>query len=533
MTTSIASALGAGSGLDIQTLVNQLSDAAKAPKEALISSRETANQAKISGLAQVSSGIDSFASALTSLIAGGTLFSQPSVADPSVFTASAIAGSRLGSLSASVEVERLAQAQTSVSDYLGSGTDPVGEGVLTISVGGGAGVDVTIDATNDNLNGLAKAINDKNAGVTASVVSDPNGARLVVKGKTGAASAFTLSVAGGTSSGLERFASAAMDSPLDAHDALVKLDGVELSRASNSFSDLIPGVQIDLKSAKPGTAIAVGITRPSAAISQGVQDFVTAYNELMNMIAEQTKPGTGTDAGALRGDVGVRELQRRLSQLPTTILSSTGTGPHTLAELGVRTNRDGTLGVDSTRLASILASDPDGVEALFNPSQYSSSPFLTIKSAIGKVAPGSYAITNVMPAAPPADASGTVGDLAMNGIGSNLVAPAGSPAIGLILGVSGTVASATITIDPGLGGALQSIRDALRARGGAFAGAQDRLAREADQIAADRELLETSSAKYHDQLLTTFAVMDSRVSAFKATQSYLDQQIKMWTSSND
>lgn len=533
MTTSIGYALGAGSGLDIQALVTQLSDAAKAPKEALITSRATANQAKISGLAQVSSAIDGFASALSGLISGGTLFSQPSVSDPSAFTASAIAGARLAGLSASVEVERLAQAQTSVAGYLTAATDPVGEGTLTINVGGGAGVDVTIDSTNNNLNGLAKAINDKNAGVTASVVTDTNGARLVVKGKTGDAAAFTLTVPGGTTSGLERFATAAMDTPLDAHDALVKLDGVEVNRATNSFSDLIPGVQIDLKSAKPGTTVSVGVTRPTAAISQGVQDFVSAYNELMNMIAEQTKAGTGADAGALRGDIGVRELQRRLSQLPTQALSSTGTGPHTLAEIGVRTNRDGTLGVDSGRLASILASDPDGVEALFNPGQYSSSPFLTIKSAAGRVAPGTYTITDVVPEAPPAAASGKIDNKVMTGIGANLVAPGGSAAVGLILGVSGAVTSATITVDPGLGGALQSIRDALRARGGAFATTQDRLGKEAARIAEDRTKLELSSTKYHDQLLTTFTAMDSRVSAFKATQSYLDQQIKIWTNSKD
>ena len=61
------------------------------------------------------------------------------------------------------------------------------------------------------------------------------------------------------------------------------------------------------------------------------------------MIAEATRAGIGGEAGALRGDVGVREMQRRLAQLPTMILSSTGDGPHTLAEIGVRTNRDGTL----------------------------------------------------------------------------------------------------------------------------------------------------------------------------------------------
>jgi flagellar hook-associated protein 2 len=105
--------------------------------------------------------------------------------------------------------------------------------------------------------------------------------------------------------------------------------------------------------------------------------------------------------------------------------------------------------------------------------------------------------------------------------------------MGLILGVSGTVTSATITVDPGLGGALQSIRDALRARGGAFAGTQERLTKEADRIADDREKLQVTSDKYYNQLLNTFTAMDSKVSAFKATQSYLDQQIKIWTNSND
>jgi len=533
MTTSIGYALGAGSGIDIRALVTDLANAAKAPKETLLANREAANQAKISGLGQVSSAIDSFASALSSLIAGGTLFSQPSVSDPSVFTASAVAGARLGGLSASVEVRQLAQAQTSASTYLASGTAPAGEGTLTITVGGGTPVDVTIDSTNNNLNGLAKAINDKNAGVTATVVTDSNGARLMVKGKTGAANAFTLTVPGGTTSGLERFATDTMTTPQPAQDAILKLDGVTVTRSTNSFSDLISGVQIDLKSAKPDVPVSLGISRPTAAISQGVQDFVSAYNELMGMIAEQTRMGTGEDGGPLRGDLGVRELQRRLAGLPSMTLSSPGEGPHTLAEIGVRTNRDGTLGVDATKLASVLASNPDGVEALFNPGQYSSSPFLTIKSLMGKVAPGTYTVTNVVPAAPPAAASGQINNLTMTGIGTNLVAPQGSGAVGLILSVSGAVTSATITVDPGLGGALQSIRDALRARGGAFASAQERLTKEADRIADDRDKLEVTSEKYYNQLLTTFTAMDNRVSAFKATQSYLDQQIKMWTNSKD
>lgn len=526
--SNIAATLGIGSGLDITALVTNLAAAAKQPKADLIAKRDTANKAKVSALAQVSGGIDSFASALTSLIAGGSLFSQPSVSDPAVFTASAIPGAQLGGLSASVEVRQLALAQTLEAAPLTGRTDAVGQGVLTITVGG-TGFDVTIDATNDNLDGLAKAINDKAAGVTASVVTDSTGARLVVKGRSGEANAFTLSVPGGTSSGLERFASDAMNVAQEAQDAIVRLDGVEVKRATNSFSDVIPGVQIDLKTARPGTIVSVGLTRPTAAISQGVQDFVDAYNELMKVIGDATNAGTDGEGGALRGDVGVSTLQHQLARLPTTILSSTGSGVHTLAEIGVRTNRDGTLNLDAAKLQSALAADPDGVEALFNPTQYSSSPFLAVTSPIGRVAPGTYEVTDIL-ATP---TSGKIGGIAMSAVGSNLIAPRTSPAAGLIIGVSGDVASATITIDPGLGGALQSIRDALRAGSGAFATTQKRLTDEAARISKDSDDLTIRSDKYYNQLLTSFTAMDRQVSAFKATQSYLDQQVKLWTNNQN
>jgi flagellar hook-associated protein 2 len=319
----------------------------------------------------------------------------------------------------------------------------------------------------------------------------------------------------------------------EAQDAIVRLDGVELKRATNSFSDVISGVQIDLKAAKPGTIVAVGLTRPTAAITQGVQDFVAAYNELMAMIADATKVGVGGEAGALRGDLGVSALHQQLAKLPTTILSSPGDGVHTLAEIGVRTNRDGRLSVDSVKLQSALAADPDGVEALFNPGQYSSSPFLTVNSPIGRVKPGTYTVTDIVAAAGATPASGKIGTLAMTAIGSNLIAPRNSGAAGLVLGVSGNVASATITIDRGLGGALQSIRDALRASGGAFATTQKRLSDEAARISKDSEALTVRSDKYYNQLLASFTAMDRQVSASKATQSYLDQQVKMWTSNQN
>lgn len=536
MIPSIGYSLGIGSGLDIRAMIEGLAAAAKAPKAALIERRETTNSARISALADVSGAIDGFAAALSSLISGGTLFTQPTVSDETVLGASALPGADIGDLSAQVEVRQLAKAQTLVSANLAASTDPVGQGDLTLTTAAGSFV-VTIDASNDSLTGLAKAINDKYAGVTATVVSDHNGSRLMLKGATGAANAYTLSVPAGTATGLERFAydpavSGGMTAAQLAENAVVRLDGVEVERGSNSFSDLIKGVQIDLRRALPGTTISLGIKRPVAEITQAVDDFVLTYNELHGMLKSATAADSGGAPGPLRGDVGVREMQRKLAGLTSAVLNS-GDGPKTLAEIGVATARDGTLSVNKTQLAAALERDPKGVEALFNPRQHSSDPLVSIYSKMGATKPGTYTLTDLVPAGGGVGASGNVDGIAMISSGPHLIAPANSGAVGLVVEVSGSVANATVTVDPGLGGALQAIRDSVRAHNGAIASSQARLTAEAAEISKDRVEMEARATTYYNQLVASFTTMEKQVFALKATQSYLDQQIKVWASDNN
>ncbi len=531
MDSSIAASLGIGSGLDIKSLVKQLSDAQRAPKDAQIERRATLNATRISTLAEVSGAIDNFSNALTSLISGGSLFTQPTVSEPSLLSAKSVAGARLGGLSAELEVIQLAKVQTVQSANFAGRNDPVGQGTLTLANANGS-FDIVIDSSNDSLEGLATAINAAGAGVVASIVTDASGSRLMLKGATGQANAFTLSTS--ATSGLERFAfgpsvTGGMAAAQSAQDAIVKLDGVTINRSSNSFSDVIPGVQIDLKKAEPGTVVSLGASRPTAEITQGVTDFVDAYNELMALINEATKAGVGEDGGPLRGDVGVRQMVRQLGQLTSMALTGQGDGPHSLAEIGVRTNRDGTLSLDTFRLQEQLSRYPDAVEGLFNPAQWSSSSAVTIQSVVGKVKPGTYTLTNLVPMNGSTPASGMVDGAAMTGVDTNLIAPAGSAALGLIVTVNSAAPSVTITIEPGLGGALKMIRDALRDRQGPFAATNKRLADERDDIADLKAANEERSQRYYNQLLGTFTAMERQVSSFKATQSYLDQQIKMWT----
>lgn len=536
--TSIATTLGAGSGIDTAALVTSLVSAAFDPKDAALKTKETANTAKISSLATLSNGIDSFASALSSLISGGSLRTQPSSSNAAILTATAKAGASIGTLSAQVEVRQLAQAQSLVSAPVASSAGNVGQGSFTIAVGATTKT-VTIDATNDSLAGLARAINATGAGVTAGVITDASGARLTLKGTTGAANAFTLTPAAGADPGLARFAygngqTGGMTQAQAAQDAIVRMDGVDVTRPANTIDDLVDGVSLSLVSAQPGTTVSLGATRPTAAIGQAVTDFVDAYNELKGEIDTATQSATTSSdgtSGALYGNATIRDMQRQLARLTSTVLASGG-AYRTLAEIGVQTNRDGTLTVNTAQLNGALAANPDAVEALFNPTQHSSSPLVKITSAFGATKPGTYQLANIVAANGATNASGTIAGAAAITTGTKLYAASTSPAAGLVIEPQGDVASATVTVDLGLGGALQAIRDSLRATNGALATLSTQLTTEKSDLASQRTKLTTDQGDYKTRLTNQYATMETRVSALKATQSYLTQQIAAWNKSD-
>lgn len=536
VSAGIANSLGIGGGIDTASLIEQLTTASRAPKDAILKAKEELNAAQISAVAQASSAISGFSTALTQLISGGSLFTQPTVSDSAVLGATALPGARIGSLSTQIEVMQLAQAQSLVSENLTSVSATVGKGKITLTTKNGDFA-VNIDDANNNLIGLARAINLTGAGVTASIVEDSAGARLVLKGGSGAEQWFKLTADAGAEADLSRFAydpnvNAGMTRAQMAQDALMKLDGVSVSRSSNTISDLIDGVKLDLKSAKPGTTIALGASRPTTAIKQAVADVVDTYNALKMQLDELTKPASGsTAAGPLRSDTGVRMLRQQLSRLTATELASGGSYS-TLAEIGVATQRDGTLTVDSARLDAAIANDPDSVEALFNPGQSSDNPLVKITSAYGRAKPGTYTVTNLVPGDLNTPASGMIDGKAAIGAAGRLVAAISSGAAGLVIEPQGAVASATITVDLGLGGALKSISDLLNSSSGPFASSSSRLNKQGTELVKDRTKMEERETKYHDLLVKQFSVMSSRVSSIKATQSYLEQQVAMWTKSD-
>lgn len=383
-TKSLLDSLGAGSGVDTGSLVTSLVEAQFAAKKAQLTAKYETLTAQISGVSTLKNMISDFADALAGLVKGGTLQSQPASSNPSVLTASALTGAKLAGFTAAVGVSQLASAQTAVSAAaFPTASTIVGTGTLTLTLGtadfapdgamtgfapgSGGAIEIDIPEGKGSLSGIAAAINAKKAGVTATVVTNADGtAYLSLKGATGAAQAFTLE-ASSTSGDLSKVAvgpgATAMAVTSQARNAKLTVDGVAVERPSNEISDLIPGVKLSL-SGVSGTAVNLTATTPTGALTNAVNDFVDTYNGVFAAIKEQTDPITGP----LRSDPGAKDLLRNLQSLASRVLRPNAAAgePSSLAGIGVRTNRDGTLAVDSDALGRAILANPAAIEEMFS-----------------------------------------------------------------------------------------------------------------------------------------------------------------------
>jgi len=466
VSSSISTALGVGSGIDTNALVSSLVSAARDPKQKVITDRQSLNSARISALASASSSLDAFADALNSLLSGTGYSGVPASNDPSVATVSALPGGTPQGLPAQLQVQQLASGRTlaTAPDPNVSATALVGAGTLTLTVGNGAPKNIVLTASSTYAD-LVSAINSSGTGVTASLVTDTQGTRLVMKGASGEANDFSLSA---DSAELEKFAwskagpnaNSSFTSASTAQDAIILLDGVEQHYATNTVDTAIPYLRIDLNKASPGTSVTLATTEPTTSMRDLMVEFVDAYNTLMKALNTATSKGAdSSSAGVLNGESSIRDMKRQLSQMTSAALSPTG-AYKTLADLGVTTNRDGTLTLDTKTLDKAMAADPSAITQLLNPA---------VKS------------------------------------GSN----------------------------PGLAGLMDNVRDNIQQKDGPLASAQSKYDALAKNLSAQLEKLSDQMTDYQAQLTKIYTAMETRLTALKATQSYLQQQIDSWNNSDN
>jgi flagellar hook-associated protein 2 len=216
---------------------------------------------------------------------------------------------------------------------------------------------------------LRDAINAAEAGVNASVIFDGSNYRLALSSeKTGASNSMEITVSDPSLSQFEFNASATnLTQTQNAQDAILSVNGLDVTNASNSFTETLKGVTFDLKKVELGKTVSVEVSRSSSDIVGSLQGFVDTYNELISSVNELTRfDPTTQQASVLLGDATLRSGMSQIRSVLSRMVSGLeNTSIRTLSDLGVTTEIDGSLAFDSSKLTAALESDPDGVEAVF------------------------------------------------------------------------------------------------------------------------------------------------------------------------
>lgn len=369
------SSLGIGSGVLTSDLVDQLVAAERKPTETRLAQKTQQSEAMLSAYGKLRSAITELRLPMRQLSAADNLkaFSASSSNEDIGVSVDSTKASR-GSYSIDVTSLATSQALASQTVFADKDSTSVGQGTLQLSVGDKV-TNITVDSGNDSLQGLANAINEAGAGVSAGVIDTGSGYQLVLSAdNTGSANAVSITATEQAGAeGLARFAfdtadpaaNPAMKETIAASDAVMEINGIEVTRSTNSFENVIDGLSFDIKDVGTST---VKVSQDFGAVADRVQGFVDKYNALQSTIGSLA--GFNADAGVgglLNGDSTVRSLQNQLRQTLTGVVSGLeNSNVRSLADVGITTDAEtGALTFDRAEFETQLKNNPDDVTALF------------------------------------------------------------------------------------------------------------------------------------------------------------------------
>jgi flagellar hook-associated protein 2 len=323
-----------------------------------VSTRDTQSSA----LKTLESDLQALQTSVESLNDIGGAFSEVSVTSSNNDAVSATAESGTATGTHTVTVSQLATTSSYYSETVSSSSTTLSSGSFDILVGTESStnqpVSISVDSSDgtNTLSGLASYINDHNLGVTASVVTDSSGARLSLVSQTsGAAGDLTVS---------DDTTSLGLTKAVTGTDASLTVDGVPVTSSSNTVTGAISGVTLTL-SATASSAVTIGITPNTSDVATAINDFISAYNTVIDDINTQnTYDSSTSSASALLGDSAMEVVQQQLLSDITTSVSS-NSGYVNLESIGITLQDDGTLSVDSTTLNNALSNDYSAVQNLF------------------------------------------------------------------------------------------------------------------------------------------------------------------------
>ena len=418
--TEILSKIGVGSGLDTSALIEALVEAdTVAQKENLDKLEENAKN-KISAFSVLKSNLKDFKDIVSQIQSQQQYGFVGQSSDATVATLTA-SGDKAGStINSSLTVTTLATSHSLTGPSYNSATATVGARTLTFNFGtwsadptasGGQSftsngqdqIQVTTSSSStlvdlrDAINSAATdSDNDGNKDINASIIFDGTNYMLMLKSESGASNEMKISdnhasptYAYDTTDGAQ------LTQRVAGIDAAFTVDGISMTRTSNSFDDLFDGFTLDLKKTS-SSAVRISSEVDLDSVKTLVEGDVGTYNEVMESltIMGQNDATDDENDGALIGDSTLREVKAELREMSSTAIGGYEGGPYYLSFLGVSTQRDGSLNFDPKKLETQFKAKPETVRAFFTNNYATSNSNITIKAFdFVNTKPGSYEFT--------------------------------------------------------------------------------------------------------------------------------------------
>jgi flagellar hook-associated protein 2 len=540
---SISSA-GIGSGLDIEGIISSLMAAERIPLSKVNQERTQVNtKISIYGIIKNSfSDLQASANKLTNLSNLNPMKATSS--DDKVLSATASSVDAKGTYS--IKVNQLARAQSIAAPSVATADTVVGTGSLNITLGSydadlnqftadpaKTPVTINIGTGQQTLAGIKQAINDSDAGVSASIVNDGTGSRLVLTSKeTGAINGFKLTVvddAGGNTdtTGLSKLAydpEAAVGAGKNAEslqtalNALFSINNLDISKASNTVSDAIEGLTLNLKTVST-TPVNLTVALDDTALKKTLDEFVTNYNKIRgNLKDQQEKDAT------LSKETTPSSLERGLRNILRETVAAYGIG---LNDVGLSFDKDGVLSLNKSKLDESLAADPAILEKLFTNTATTTDARVKYLGANSKTQEGTYAV-NITTAFDGSNTiAGTINGVAGTGVANNLTGATGDPSEGLQLSiVQGEMGNmGTVTFSRGLATRLDDWIKSLNEEGGALVSRTDGLNSRLKRLDTQEDRFNLRLEQVEKRYRAQFSALDAMLASMQQTSSYLSQQL--------
>ena len=415
---------GIGSGLDVESLVAQLVAAEVSSPVTRLSLSEAKYQAKISAYGSLKSALGELQGSISDISSLAT-FQKKIASSGGVDKVTVAASSEASAGTYQIGVSALASAQSLALAGTGysSASDAVGTGTLSLSVGGTTEAFV-LASGNNSLSSLVTQINSSDLAVTAAIINDGSGYKLVLTSdNSGTDNVITATVTGDgdgddtDDSGLSRLASANLSETVPAANATLTINGLSITSQSNEVSSAVDGVTFSLKgTTEVGETIRTSVSNNTGAITTAVNGFIAGFNSFVEASSELTKYDSESGASSvLTGDATVRTIMSQLRNLLNTQVDNVSGFYRTLAELGITSNaKTGTLSLDSSQFNKILQEDPLDIANVLTTLGRSTNENMRYLSSTSATNVGNYAV-DVSQTITPAILTGGYTDLATLG----------------------------------------------------------------------------------------------------------------------